>query len=160
MEYEPTQRCAFTPCTNSFSKLNHKKKYCSGCCRVKDFNRRKKQQEFISSIPAVRKEVKVLQEPTALASLPLVKCQAEETNEPKKGMTLAGVGESAVGTAGMLLLKDQLFDKSHRNQLQQQIHHLLKQQAQISHQLQEVNRKMDMLSKGNLDSSWAEKLLM
>ena len=129
MEYQlHQQRCAFPPCTNSFPRLNHKKKYCSGCCRVKDFNRRKKQQKDASSIPAVRKEVKALQESSALAASPILFHQAEEPVEPKKGMTFAGVGESALGTAGVLLLKDQLFDKNHRIQLQQQMSHLLKQQ--------------------------------
>lgn len=75
-------------------------------------------------------------------------------------MTLAGVGESAVGTAAALLLKDQVFDKNHRNHLQQQIDQLLQQQAKISRQIQELNRKMDQLSKGKEESSWAEKLLM
>ena len=75
-------------------------------------------------------------------------------------MSLAGVGESAIGTAGVLFLKDQLIDKNHRSQLQQQIGQLLRQQALIARQLQEVNKKMDMLSKGNKDSLLAEKLLM
>lgn len=73
---------------------------------------------------------------------------------------MAGVGESAIGTAGVLFLKDQLIDKNHRSQLQQQIGQLLRQQALIARQLQEVNKKMDMLSKGNKDSLLAEKLLM
>lgn len=67
-------------------------------------------------------------------------------------MTLAGVGESAIGTAGMLLLKDQLFDKDYRDKLQQQ--------AWNARQLQVVRQRLDQLCKAKEDSSWGEKLLM
>ena len=112
--------------------------------------------------PAENKDTKLsIVESASLAAPPFIPSQAEAPQpEVKKGISLAGVGEAAIGTAGVMLLKDQLFDKDHRIQLQQQISHLLKQQNLIARQLQELTRKMDMLSKGNKDSSWAEKLLL
>jgi hypothetical protein len=160
MEFQSAQRCAFPPCTNSFPRLNRKKKYCSGCCRVKDFNRRKNQQEDTVVIPAVRKETRPSTvEPSALSAPPLEPKQIEEPTA-KKGMSLAGVGEAAIGTAGMLLLKDQLFDKEHRTKLQQQMNQLLQQQAWNARQLQEIKQKLEQLSKAKEDPSWAEKLLI
>lgn len=99
-------------------------------------------------------------EPASLAAPPIIPPQTEESTGAKKGMTLAGVGESAIGTAGVMLLKDQLFDKDHRVKFQQQMNHLLQQQAFISRQLQEMKEKLDQLSKMEEASSRAEKLLM
>ena len=66
-------------------------------------------------------------EPSALSAPLFESKQAGEPAEAKKGMTLAGVGEAAIGTAGVMLLKDQLFDKDHRIQVQQQMSHLQNQ---------------------------------
>jgi hypothetical protein len=154
------QRCAFPPCTNSFPQLNRRKKYCSGCCRVKDFNRRQKQQENNSAIPAVRQKLSVQKESAPLAAPPLPPSQGEEPAETTKGMSLAGVGESAIGTAGVLLLKDQLFDKQNRDQLQLQLTKLLQQQAFIARQLQELKNQVDKLNKANTPSGWAKDLLL
>ena len=161
MQYQSLeQRCAFPPCTNSFPRLHLKKKYCSGCCRVKDFNRRKKRQENISGIIADQKEEKALQKTSLHKSPPLTLSQPEEPTEQKKGMTLTGVGESAIGTAGVLFMKDQLFDKDHRKQLQQQMHQLFQQQAWISKQIQELNKKMDQFGREKEGPDWAKKLLL
>jgi translation initiation factor RLI1 len=161
MEYQSNQRCAFPPCTNSFPRLNRKKKYCSGCCRVKDFNRRKRRQEKFYETPAENKDTKLaMMEPANLVAPSISSLQTEATQaEVKKGMTLTGVGEAAIGTAGVMLLKDQLFDKEHRNQLQQQMSQLLKHQAMLSRQIQAINQKIDKLSK-ETTPSWSKNLLM
>ena len=156
------QRCAFPPCTNSFPKPKNGKKYCSGCCRTKDCNRRKRLQEKLSVVPVNSGESKPSTvEPFSLYGPSLIPVQPVNAQPvPKGGMSLAGVGESAIGTAGVLFMKDQLFDKDHRNQLQQQMNQLLQQQAMISKQIQELNKKVDQLSKERESPSWAEKLLM
>ena len=155
MQYQSfQQRCAFPPCTNSFPRLNSKKKYCSGCCRVKDFNRRKKRQEDILNITTDCKEEKTLQKISLPGAAPHALGQTEIPTEQKKGMTLAGVGEAALGTAGVLLMKDQLFNKDHRKQLQQQMNQLFQQQAIIYKQIQELNKKMDQLGKGKAHLCW------
>ena len=153
------QRCAFPPCANSFPQLNHRKKYCSGCCRVKDFNRRKNKQENTSAVQLTQKDSGVPGSPNSLPTpvpLPLEK----EPAETKKGMSLAGVGESAVGTAGVMFLKDQLFDKQHRSQMQQQLNQLLQQQAFIARQIQELKNQVDKLNKAKNPSGWAKDLLL
>jgi hypothetical protein len=154
------QRCAFPPCTNSFPRPKHRKKYCSGCCRVKDFNRRQKQQENNSAIPVARQKLSVLKESAPLVAPRLPLPPGEEPAETKKGMSMVGVGESALGTAGVLLLKDQLFDKQNRDQLQLQLTKLLQQQAFIARQLQELKNKVDKLNKANEPSGWARDLLL
>jgi hypothetical protein len=154
------QRCAFPPCTNSFPRSKRRKKYCSGCCRVKDFNRRKNKQENNSAIPAARQKLSVLKESVPLAAPPLPLSQGEEPAETKKGMSLVGVGESAIGTAGVLLLKDQLFDKQNRDRLQLQLTKLLQQQAFIARQLQELKNQVNKLNKANTPSGWAKDLLL
>jgi hypothetical protein len=160
MEHSFNQRCAFPPCTNSFPRLNRKKKYCSGCCRVKDFNRRKRKQETLPVSPAVQKDSALSKvDPAFLAGLPAVPSQGQEPKEDTKGISLVGIGESAIGTAGVMLLKDQLFDKDHRIQLQQQMNQLLKQQAMLSRQIQAINLKIDKLSK-ETTPSWGENLLI
>lgn len=162
MEYQSNQKCAFPPCTNSFPRLNRKKKYCSGCCRVKDFNRRKRKQEKLSGTPDLNVETRPsMVEPANLAAPSITLPQAGVAQvDAKKGMTLAGVGEAAIGTAGVMLLKDRLFDKDHRVQLQQQMNQLLHQQAWISRQLQELKQKMDQFSKAKEAPNWPEKLMM
>ncbi len=70
------------------------------------------------------------------------------------------VGEAAIGTARVMLLKDQLFDKDHRKQLQQQMSQLLKQQILIAQQLKEIKREMEEQRKWKVGSFWPEKPLM
>jgi hypothetical protein len=128
---------------------------------VKDFNRRKRNQEQHYEAPAVKRETKpTMMELGSLAAPPVVPPQVEASVEAKKGMTLAGVGESAIGTAGVMLLKDQLFDKEHRKQFQQQMNQLLQQQAWISRQILDLKNKMDQLCNAKETSSWHQKLMM
>ncbi|AHM60523.1 hypothetical protein D770_11330 [Flammeovirgaceae bacterium 311] len=144
------KQCAFPGCTNSFALLRPKKKYCCGCCRVKDFNRRKRQQETLITAPAASREVtKDKQEIVGMGmgTMPTLPTPMPAAEPASKGMSMAGVGESAVGTAGVLLLKDQLFDKAHRNQLQQQLNQLLQQQSWIYSQILAIHTKIEQLSK-------------
>ena len=142
------KQCAFPGCINSFALLRPRKKYCCGCCRVKDFNRRKRQQETSITEPAASKEVtKDKQEVGGMGAMPMLPTAIPAVEPASKGMSMAGVGESAVGTAGVLLLKDQLFDKAHRNQLQQQLNQLLRQQSWIYSQVLAIHTKIEQLSK-------------
>ena len=84
----------------------------------------------------------------------------QEPKENNKGMILAGVGEAAIGTAGVMFLKHQLIDKENQNQLQYKMNQLLKQQAIISRQIQAISQKVDKLCKKDDTSSWNENLLM
>jgi hypothetical protein len=161
MEYHSTQRCAFPPCTHSFPKLNHKKKYCSGCCRVKDFNRRKRNQDQHYVAPAVSSVIKPsMVEPVSLVALPVVPPQIEGLAVVKKGMSLAGVGESAIGTAGAMLLKDWLFDKNHRAKLEQQMDQFQMEQAIIVRQLQELIQEIKQPCRVKEGAPWEDNLLM
>lgn len=142
------KQCAFPSCTNSFTLLRPRKKFCCGCCRVKDFNRRKRQQENLLTAPAASKEVtKAKQEVVGMEAVPMLPTTVPSADPAPKGMSMAGVGESAVGTAGVLLLKDQLFDKAHRNQLNQQLNQLLQQQSWIYSQVLVIHTKIEQLSK-------------
>ncbi|WP_017733025.1 hypothetical protein [Nafulsella turpanensis] len=75
-------------------------------------------------------------------------------------MSLAGIGNTAVGTAGVLLLKDQLFDKEHRVRLQQQMGHLLRQQAWIVKQMGVLSQEISRLGKPKEGSSFSGDLMI
>lgn len=141
------KQCAFPNCTNSFILLRPRKKFCCGCCRVKDFNRRKRQQETGLTEPLASKEVAKVEKEVGIAAMPMLPTTLPVAETAQKGMSMAGVGEAAVGTAGMLLLKDQLFDKAHRNQLNQQLNKLLQQQSWIYSQILSIHTKIEQFSK-------------
>ena len=143
------KQCDFPSCTNSFELLRPRKKYCCSCCRVKDFNRRKRQQKILPTapLPAASKELTKAKEEAAIAAMPSLPTAIPAGQPAQKGMSMAGVGESAVGTAGVLLLKDQLFDKAHRNQVNQQLNQLLQQQSWIYSQILAMHKKIDQIPK-------------
>ena len=111
---------------------NRRKRYCSNSCRVQDCNHRKTRGDQSRAV--------VKANDNALEGV-AVAAQVEEKPQAK-GMTMAGVGESAVGTAGVLLLKDQLFDKKYRQQVEQQLALLVHQHARMAQDIALIKKNL------------------